>query len=123
MMAARLWWSLKYHGHPSPLILEGGFKNWENNGRETDAAEPCPLKVYAEFEGQQDSRLRADANDIVAALEKDVLIIDARTTAQHNGKVVNLAFSELLESIWWFMKQRKVFILLWLSRTRLLTAL
>lgn len=94
MMAARLWWSLKYHGHPFPLILEGGFKKWEENGREIDAAEPCPLKVYAEFDGQQESTLRVDASAVLSALEKDTLIIDARNASQYNGKVFHNRYLE-----------------------------
>lgn len=45
MFAARVWWALKCHGHPKPLILAGGWKAWVDSGGEEQLYEPCPLKV------------------------------------------------------------------------------
>jgi thiosulfate/3-mercaptopyruvate sulfurtransferase len=45
MFAARLWWALTVHGHPRPLILEGGWARWVEEGRESELYEPCTLKV------------------------------------------------------------------------------
>ena len=46
-----MWWALSYHGHPRPLVLEGGFAKWVAEGRTTELLEPCP--VNASFELQQ----------------------------------------------------------------------
>ena len=51
LLAARVWWALSYHGHPRPLVLEGGFAKWVAEGRTTELLEPCP--VNASFELQQ----------------------------------------------------------------------
>lgn len=76
-----------YHGHPAPHVLEGGFNKWRSEGRATEAAEPCPLKVYAQFEAQKNEGIRADAQDVAQALVNGGIIIDARSFAQFNGKV------------------------------------
>jgi thiosulfate/3-mercaptopyruvate sulfurtransferase len=45
MMAARLWWMLTVAGHPSALLLEGGWAKWKAEGRPSELYEPCTLKV------------------------------------------------------------------------------
>lgn len=87
MIAARIWWCLVYHGHPSPHVLEGGFSKWSSEGRGTEAAEPCPLKVYAQFEAQKNQSVYADAQDVLEAIEHGSVIIDARSSSQFIGKV------------------------------------
>jgi thiosulfate/3-mercaptopyruvate sulfurtransferase len=48
MMAARLWWMLTVAGHPSALLLEGGWAKWKAEGRPSELYEPCTLKVRCE---------------------------------------------------------------------------
>jgi hypothetical protein len=50
MFAARLWWALLVHGHPQPLILEGGWAQWRAEGRQSELYEPCTLKVRGHAE-------------------------------------------------------------------------
>lgn len=45
MLAARLWWLLTVAGHPSALLLEGGWGRWAAEGRPAELYEPCTLKV------------------------------------------------------------------------------
>jgi thiosulfate/3-mercaptopyruvate sulfurtransferase len=45
MLAARLWWLLTVAGHPSALLLEGGWAKWKDEGRPSELYEPCTLKV------------------------------------------------------------------------------
>lgn len=45
MFAARLWWMLLLHGHPQPLVLRGGWRRWQQEGRASELYEPCMLKV------------------------------------------------------------------------------
>ena len=39
-----------YHGHPAPLILDGGYAKWVEEGRATDLTEPCPLTASPDFQ-------------------------------------------------------------------------
>lgn len=39
-----------YHGHPAPLILDGGYAKWVEEGRSTDLAEPCPLTASPDLQ-------------------------------------------------------------------------
>lgn len=45
LLAPRIWWSLAYHGHPAPLVLDGGYAKWLEEGRAAELAEPCPINV------------------------------------------------------------------------------
>ncbi|XP_075265584.1 3-mercaptopyruvate sulfurtransferase-like [Convolutriloba macropyga] len=93
LLAPRLWWALTYHGHPEVYVLDGGWAKWDAEGRETSMAEPCPLKVYAEFSGLQQPQLRADMQEMRFMLDEgqvssqEVIIIDARDQPQFDGTV------------------------------------
>ena len=50
LLAPRVWWCLSYHGHPAPLILDGGYARWVKEGRDTELAEPCPLTASPDFQ-------------------------------------------------------------------------
>ncbi|DBB04561.1 TPA: hypothetical protein ACH3X1_012641 [Trebouxia sp. C0004] len=50
LLAPRVWWCLSYHGHPAPLILDGGYARWVEEGRSTDLAEPCPLTASPDLQ-------------------------------------------------------------------------
>lgn len=50
LLAPRIWWCLSYHGHPAPLILDGGYAMWVKEGRSTDLAEPCPLTASPDLQ-------------------------------------------------------------------------
>lgn len=49
LLAPRIWWSLAYHGHPAPLVLDGGYAKWLEEGRPAELAEPCPINVSPEL--------------------------------------------------------------------------
>jgi thiosulfate/3-mercaptopyruvate sulfurtransferase len=48
-VAARLWWLLRYFGHPRVSVLDGGIARWAAEGRPLEAtpAPPSPLPVGA----------------------------------------------------------------------------
>lgn len=50
LQAAQVWWALQAHG-AKPLILQGGFAAWADQGGEQELYEPCPLKLCTVFEG------------------------------------------------------------------------
>eukprot|EP00192_Tetraselmis_astigmatica_P013495 CAMPEP_0117665392 /NCGR_PEP_ID=MMETSP0804-20121206/9784_1 /TAXON_ID=1074897 /ORGANISM="Tetraselmis astigmatica, Strain CCMP880" /LENGTH=341 /DNA_ID=CAMNT_0005472799 /DNA_START=125 /DNA_END=1147 /DNA_ORIENTATION=- len=93
LLAPRLWWALSYHGHPEVYVLDGGWARWDSEGRPTSTAEPCPLKVYAEFSGRQREELRVSMDEIRSMLNdtqvssKEIIMVDARDEAQYSGAV------------------------------------
>ena len=77
--AARLWWLLRYHGHPAAAILDGGIGAWEGElepGEEAvapgafESAEPDPSMVI-----DRDGVLRAAG----------AVLFDARAAERYRG--------------------------------------
>ena len=82
--AARLWWLLRYLGVGQVGLIDGGFPLWEKQGRpvtaETRKVEPRKFEV----------RFRTDRlatrDEVLGALRQGkVLVIDARSQAEHTG--------------------------------------
>jgi thiosulfate/3-mercaptopyruvate sulfurtransferase len=83
--AARLWWILNYFGHSNVALMNGGWIKWtaENRPAATDAA----ATRAAKFTAKPQPKWLATASDVVAAIDKPgVKIIDARTTAEIEGR-------------------------------------
>jgi thiosulfate/3-mercaptopyruvate sulfurtransferase len=83
--AARLWWILNYFGHTNVALMDGGWVKWaaENRPSVTDA----PKLAASAFTPKPQPRWIATAADVVASIDKpSVKIVDARTTAEIEGK-------------------------------------
>src|SRR5438876_1541165 len=83
--AARLWWILNYFGHSNVALMNGGWIKWtaEKRATVTDAA----ATRAGRFTAKPQPRWVATASDVVAAIGKPgVAIVDARTTAEIEGK-------------------------------------
>jgi thiosulfate/3-mercaptopyruvate sulfurtransferase len=83
--ASRLWWILNYHGHANVALLNGGWVKWTLESRATtrDARAPAATR----FAASPDPRWLASAADVAAAIgQSGVRIVDARTTAEIEGK-------------------------------------
>ncbi|KAK3247999.1 hypothetical protein CYMTET_42521 [Cymbomonas tetramitiformis] len=95
LLAPRLWWALRRHGHPDVRVLDGGYRQWMEEGRPVDTEQPCPLKVMSKG-AVFDTEAHSPRNDLLATCQ-DVLkavanpdrylLVDARNTAQYTGKV------------------------------------
>jgi len=82
---ARLWWILTYFGHTNVSLVNGGWTKWIAEGRATSRAQPAPVTVH--FTPKPHPEMVATAADLVAAINKPgVTIVDARTTAEIDGK-------------------------------------
>jgi thiosulfate/3-mercaptopyruvate sulfurtransferase len=81
--ATRVYWTFKYLGHHAVSILDGGWRQYDAAGgpRSAIAAEPQP----AEFAYEIQDELLATTEDVVAALESGVTLVDGRTAEQHEG--------------------------------------
>src|SRR5262245_6632554 len=83
--AARLWWILKYFGHTNVALMNGGWIKWSAEHRATSPDVPAP--AAAKFTPRPKPEMVATAADVVAAIKKpNVTIVDARTTAEIEGK-------------------------------------
>ena len=89
MMAARLWWMLRYMGHDDVALLDGGLAAWQAAGHALDAGVVAP--VAASFRG----RPRAERLVLIDVVPKAVAtgaslsceLVDARDPARYRGEV------------------------------------
>jgi thiosulfate/3-mercaptopyruvate sulfurtransferase len=82
--ATRLWWALRYHGHDSVAVLDGGWNRWVEEGRPIETREVIPPR--AEFTSRVRADLRATASEVLARLgEPGLQLLDARDEGQYTG--------------------------------------
>jgi thiosulfate/3-mercaptopyruvate sulfurtransferase len=89
--AARAWWLLRWVGHPTVAVLDGGFKAWLAAGGSTAAGEegraphsldpsPAPARV--------DGGAVVDAAQVLSLLrDPKRLLVDARAAERYAGSV------------------------------------
>ena len=82
--AARLWWILNHYGHANVALLDGGWVKWTADKLPTDAA--TPAVAAASFKVQPGTVKVATADDVRAAINGRVKLVDARTQAEIEGK-------------------------------------
>jgi len=82
--AARVVWTLMYHGHPNVKLLDIGFSQCQKAGLPI-TRQILPPSVVAQFKSKINSTIRADAELIKEAKQNDpnVVIVDARTLQEH----------------------------------------
>lgn len=110
MFASRLWWVLRYLGHPYVQILDGGWECWTANNFAIDTAESTPVSIPIEaaFEPIVQAQLHADIKAVDSILGNGILI-DGRGEAGFNGTksdprsghipgAINIPFRSLLAS-------------------------
>lgn len=79
--AARAWWLLRWSGHPSVRVLDGGLGVWEGS-LESAVPEPVP----GTFRPVPDADALLDA-DGAAELARSGLLLDARAGERYRGEV------------------------------------
>jgi thiosulfate/3-mercaptopyruvate sulfurtransferase len=82
-MAARLWWMLRWIGHESVAVLDGGFAKWTKEGR--PVAVDVPLFTPLNYPLKPRKELAVDAASVAKNLEK-LLLIDARAPERYRGE-------------------------------------
>jgi thiosulfate/3-mercaptopyruvate sulfurtransferase len=82
--ATRVYWTFKYLGHDAVSILDGGWRQFDAAGgpRSADAAEPQPV----EFGYELQEALLATTEDVQAALDSGVKLVDGRPAEQFEGR-------------------------------------
>jgi len=87
--AARIVWTLMYHGHLSVRLLDIGFTQWVQRGYPvTRQVNPSQLstKDAPQFKSKINPTIRAEAEYIkTKQIDSNVVIIDARTAGAFSG--------------------------------------
>jgi thiosulfate/3-mercaptopyruvate sulfurtransferase len=81
--AARIVWTLLYHGHINSTLLDIGFGMWQRSGMPVTRAIPHDIGP-AQFKSKPNPSIRADAELIKSKQNNpNVVIVDARTKQEH----------------------------------------
>jgi len=86
-MAARLWWLLRWAGHPAAAVLDGGLPAWREAGHGLESGRPVPPRpgaftlrpALAATVAYEDVRANLDAPD-------PRLVVDARAPDRFRGQ-------------------------------------
>jgi len=82
--AARAWWLLRYFGHPSVRVLDGGYRAWTAAGRPVETGAP-PAPADGDFTASPGHLDLLDAAG-AAALARSGLLLDARAGERYRGE-------------------------------------
>jgi thiosulfate/3-mercaptopyruvate sulfurtransferase len=88
--AAYTYWYLKYYGHADVKLLNGPREKWLAEGRPTTTDVPSfePQSFIAQ---PGDDRIRARRDEVLAALDKDVNLVDVRSPQEYSGELIAMA--------------------------------
>lgn len=85
-MASRLWWLLRWLGHESVALLDGGYPKWQREGH--PVTQDIPTVTPAQFHPAINNALWVDVEHVqTLAREGGGLIIDARGEERFRGEV------------------------------------
>lgn len=83
--ATRLWWALRYYGHDSVAILDGGFHAWQREGHEITT--DIPTSGRATFTARARPELRQTWDQVAKEIESgNRIIVDARDAPVFRGE-------------------------------------
>jgi thiosulfate/3-mercaptopyruvate sulfurtransferase len=89
--AARLWWMLRWVGHPAAAVLDGGIKAWVSEGGRLQSGQEKPLpaaEVSRHLSGQADAAAVIGTAELEQRLsDPEFLLIDARAGERFAGTV------------------------------------
>lgn len=85
-MAVRLWWLLRWLGHPGVALLDGGYPKWMREKRPVSQEEPTAM-TRATCAKLPEPSLWVDADEVLRASQTgDKLILDARPERRFSGE-------------------------------------
>ena len=84
-IAGRMWWLMRWAGHPATALLNGGWSKWTREGRPVSDEMPPESKTRCVASAQDDLWLTTEA--VEAALNRDqIQLIDARAPERFSGQ-------------------------------------
>ena len=86
MVAARLWWMLRWLGHANVAVLDGGVATWTAEGGALEASIPKPLDAAPAYPQCQPLVAVVDADEVMVRLGRTPLL-DARAPERFRGDV------------------------------------
>lgn len=85
MYASRCWWLLRWMGHRQVAVLDGGFANWQAEGRAL--REGRETRQARTFTGAPSAGSTADAAEVANTLNRrGVRLLDARAPERFRGE-------------------------------------
>ncbi len=86
MFVGRLWWMLKWLGHDGVRVLDGGFAQWQKEGRALEST--TNAKPVTTFVPHENASMRLTIDEVAATLgDANRRIIDARAAERYRGEV------------------------------------
>ena len=82
-MASRLWWMLRWVGHPTVAVLDGGFAKWRKEGRPVSKEVSRPTAWT--YPGRAQTSMVAYLSHVEKKLKRAALL-DARAPARYRGE-------------------------------------
>jgi thiosulfate/3-mercaptopyruvate sulfurtransferase len=83
--AARAWWLLRYFGHPSVRVLDGGFQAWTAAGQPVEPRGQARRAAPGDFTARPGHLDLLDA-DAAASIARTGLLLDARAGERYRGE-------------------------------------
>ncbi|WP_071517558.1 sulfurtransferase [Geitlerinema sp. PCC 9228] len=84
--ASRLWWLLRYMGHPQVAVLNGGWSGWQRAGYPTSAEIPQKPKT-GDFVPQLQLEMVVDRAYVQQAqVSQDQILVDSRSRDRYLGQ-------------------------------------
>jgi thiosulfate/3-mercaptopyruvate sulfurtransferase len=84
--AARLWWLLRWLGHDSVAVLDGGLQAWQAAGQMLDTAAPAPA-ARGDFNAGAPLAVTVDAQHLLANMKGgEQVVVDARSPDRYRGE-------------------------------------
>lgn len=84
MIAARLWWLLRWLGHDRVALLDGGIRQWVKEGRALTSERPKPVPARFEVEPRD---WVVSSDEVLASLERrELCLVDARAPDRFRGE-------------------------------------
>jgi thiosulfate/3-mercaptopyruvate sulfurtransferase len=84
--AARLWWLLRWLGHDSVAVLDGGLQAWQAAGQKLETATP-PAPAKGDFKAGAPLAATVDVQHLIANLKTgEQLVVDARSPDRYRGE-------------------------------------
>ncbi|PMS17721.1 sulfurtransferase [Trinickia dabaoshanensis] len=84
--AARLWWLLRWLGHDSVAVLDGGLQAWQAAGHRLETTPP-PAATPGDFKAGAPLAVTVDAQHLLANMKGgEQVVVDARAPDRYRGE-------------------------------------
>jgi thiosulfate/3-mercaptopyruvate sulfurtransferase len=86
--AARLWWMLRYYGHTSTAVLNGGYTKWKSENYPIESGSHQNIATNYQINVQGSKNLLITTNEVRQNLETEKYVfLDARSHERYCGEV------------------------------------